>query len=564
VEFITVDLWHIYCHLNNDSSLRKPPHSGAVVRWGSCASFRSVVFIKKIIHNQFHLIQGVVMHRYILLPVVLLVLLACVLQAQKQPVMFNPNMLAHSQGLPNDFLLFSPDTSVQILFNPARAALTDRRFVYANYLPYNGQTFSAASLFNALGATWLLQVSNTLYKYSDDYTSNSQNLNIYTYSSEIEKYLNGGTSTGFSQYNNSRTSVKLSFIGGTSEDSYSLGVYGILYPNERTYQSYSSQVRLSATIPGSMHYSDVYNSTSRQHDENSISAAGAEYSLSGSKWDLITGIEVRKNKLQSLSTYNYTDEYLYYDNSGSSNYSDRESYSGDGSSSVNTTEPIIYKAYGYFHHNADIITSTDHYFISSNIYSSSGKIFMNYNETQRRVYQYDNNPPSAQTTSRTIFHQEETNDWGVKITSGYLVVRNLDDIEIMAGVHPQFGYDEYKIAPSNSWIVNEHVWSAVLQLPIYLNFTPATWCSFFGGLNYRYTYTYAKEDISSPLRQYSENNYFWSTVGSQQDTYSTYNSSSNVYAGLELRHSSGLHLQCAFNGSIASYSGWNISLGYVY
>jgi hypothetical protein len=503
------------------------------------------------------------MHRYIFMPIVLLVLLAWVSQAQKQSVLFNPNMLAHSQGLPNDFLLFSPDTSVQILFNPARAALTDRRFMYVNYLPYNGQTFSAASLFDALGRTWLLQISNTLYKYSSDYTTNSQDLNIYTYSSEIEKHLDNGTSRGSSQYNISSTSVKLSLIGGISGDSYALGVYGILYPNERTYQSDFSEAR-QYTIPNYSNYTDVYNMTGRQHNENSIYAAGVEYSLSGSKWDLITGVEIRKNKFQTAYTSNYTDEYLYSNTSGSSSYSDRSSYSGDRSSSVNTTEPIIYKAYGYYHHDADVITSTDHYFISSYIYSSSGKIFLNYNETERRIYQYDNNPPSDQTTSRTFFHQEETNDWGVKITSGYLVTRKLDDIEFMAGVHPQFGYDEYKIAPTDSWIVNEHVWSAALQFPIYLNFTPVTWCSFFGGLNYRYTYTYAKENISAPLQQYSEDNYFWSTVGSQQTTYSMYSSSNNVYAGLELRHSSGLRLQCAFNGSLASYSGWNISLGYVY
>ncbi len=68
---------------------------------------------------------------------------------QDQPITFNPNMLAHSQGLPNNFLLFAPDTSVQILFNPARAAFSGQKFVYANYLPQSPlTTLQASSLSN--------------------------------------------------------------------------------------------------------------------------------------------------------------------------------------------------------------------------------------------------------------------------------------------------------------------------------------------------------------------------------------------------------------------------------
>jgi len=65
------------------------------------------------------------------------VLLAVVLSnysfGQLSSTNFNPNILVHSQGLPNEFLLFVPDTATQILFNPARANDYSGSFVYTTY-----------------------------------------------------------------------------------------------------------------------------------------------------------------------------------------------------------------------------------------------------------------------------------------------------------------------------------------------------------------------------------------------------------------------------------------------
>jgi hypothetical protein len=147
---------------------------------------------------------------------------------------------------------------------------------------------------------------------------------------------------------------------------------------------------------------------------------------------------------------------------------------------------------------------------------------------------------------------------------GYIVARKSTDIEILVGLHPQFTYDDYKYARGATQISKVQIWSATLQIPIYLNFTPTQWCSFFGGLNYQYSYNYRKYNYSDPLQQYTNNSYTTSSNESGMDNSSYLYSSNNVYAGLELRHTSGLHVQCAFNGNISSYSNWNISLGYVY
>lgn len=503
------------------------------------------------------------MRSHIVLVMVLIMACSVGMWSQILPTEFNPNLLSHSRGLPNNFLLFSPDTSVQILFNPARAALTGQRFVYANYLPSKDQTVSIASLFNAMGTTWLLEVSNTLQRQTDDYSSNSQSLQKYIYPSSFENTINNDQFSGSYLYHYSKTAMKLSLIGGTSGDSYSLGIYGILYPYERSIHMNLDDSRIYQSMPYSNR--DIFRLNQRLDEKNSMYVAGVEYSISGSNSDLIAGIQIQKNRILISQSGDFTEEYSYY-------YSSTDNYIstsiGNFSSSAKTNEPIIYKAYGYYHHTADVITSTDHYFISSNVYTSSGKIFMDNTETDKSFSRYYSNPPSLQSSSQILFHQEDTHDWGVKVATGYLVSRKLDDIEFLVGLQPQFGYDENKYTSGSTALINDHMWSAAVQLPIYLDFTPVNWCSFFGGLNYQYTYSHVRRDITFPLLQhsynYSTNSSISTSSGTAQDTYSVYSSSSNVYAGVELKHSSGLRLQCAFNGSLSSYSNWNISVGYVF
>jgi hypothetical protein len=497
------------------------------------------------------------MNRNILFLTVILILFAFVSQAQNQPVAYNPNMLANSQGLPENILLFSSDTSVQILFNPARAACSDRRFVYTNYLPYSNPTLSAAALFNTEGSTWLLQVSNTINKYTRNNTTDSQSSqNNITYS-----YIDNSTATNSNESCGSFTTLKLSLIGGTSGNSYSLGAYGIIYPSEENSNSYNTS--FSQRMDNySNTYQEVTIGTGQSHGTSSRYAAGIEYTLAGSDWDLITGVQIAKNKIQTLNTNVSTDTYQSLDSYGS-NYYKRIS-TDDLSSSISSTEPIIYRIYGYFHQTADLITSTDHYFISSSIYSSSGKIFISNITKNTYWYQYAGDLPYDEATTREFVHQEETNDWGVSLSTGYLVTRKLIDIEILIGLNPQFSYNEFKEAGSETQITENRAWAAAIQIPIYLNYTPIEWCSFFGGLNYRYTYSYQKYNISTPTQQYSQSGTNYSSTQSQEQTRSSLNSTNNVYAGMELRHASGLYMQFAFNQNLSSFSGWNISLGFVY
>ncbi len=64
--------------------------------------------------------------------------------AQTTPRFIDKSILVQSRVLPSDYQLFLPDTASQILFNPARAALGGRRFVYSSYLPLNTQSWNVS------------------------------------------------------------------------------------------------------------------------------------------------------------------------------------------------------------------------------------------------------------------------------------------------------------------------------------------------------------------------------------------------------------------------------------
>jgi len=523
----------------------------------------------------------------------------------EQPVTFNPNMLAYSQGLPNNFLPFSADTAVQILFNPARAGFMDQKFVYANYLSqspvkalqssyglssssYTGNTFSGAVLFGTTDSKWLLQVSNWVNRYTSEATSNileqSSQSDYYTYP-DLRSSM--GSSTYSNVACNSLTAVKLSFIRGNGEGAYALGAFGILYTGDYSTRSngkteYASYIQYPPYLRMEKYISD-YQGESK--NTNSTYAAGLEFSLAGSSWDFIAGLTIQKNKIEkSSSNYsNYSYQY-FYDYGLTIDSSHQRIYENEAEK-LYTDEPFMYGANCYYQHTADWITETDHYFLSSRFYYSDGKIFLHQNGIRSDWYQNNTSLASGDTMIVANGSNEGSRNWGLTVSTGYVVSRTLTDIQFLVGVQPMVAYDEFKEAhdmsrdyyfmssSSSSYyypsvryvtIYAHQVWTAAIQIPIYIDFKPANWCSFYGGLNYQYAYSRDKSNASQPAKTYGTVYETKKVEQSQTQTNSSLYSSSNVYAGMELRHTSGFRMQAAFNNTLSSFSSWNISLGYVF
>ena len=286
--------------------------------------------------------------------------LCSMLKAQEQPLAFDRNMLAHSQGLPNDFLLFSPDTCVQILFNPARAAMSERRFVYASYLPdpnssqtiFSNGSLTGAALFNAIGSTWLLQASNSLNRNSIDYSLSGQDYEEQINTSDLYNSLSNNSFL----FNGSFTAIKLSLVGTAGENSYSVGAFGIFMPQTETLNStHHSSDDYHYYDPINSYgyeYHEVFRSDEQLERANSKYAIGLEFSLAGLGWDFITCLSFQKDKVNRISTVLSNDDYYrIYANSDVNTQTTIHS-----STDKRTIEPGIYDIHGYFQHTADWIT----------------------------------------------------------------------------------------------------------------------------------------------------------------------------------------------------------------
>ncbi len=207
------------------------------------------------------------------------------------------NLLVLSQNVPYDFILSVPDSAVQILFNPARAANLTTRFVYGTY---NAKLFGRSHL-NApdIILTTLLKKSNTkwLFTFANGVTNlksesrNSEFIPAVTITDVRRDFRNS------SRRENSTTRMKLSMIKSTHFGGYSLGIFGVynwskssgLYERNETRNIFYE----ACQTPDSLHrYINRYNSFLTSN--NSVYAAGMEYSLSGQEWDLVASISYQK------------------------------------------------------------------------------------------------------------------------------------------------------------------------------------------------------------------------------------------------------------------------------
>ena len=511
--------------------------------------------------------------------------------SQAQPVTFNPNMLTYSQGLPNDLLIFAPDTAVRILFNPARAVSFGRSFVYTNYLPSSsgpvtivqanslsgssglyvptpsGPTISFAALFNNDASPWLLQFSNWVYRYSNEAASDQITLPASGMPLNAPNN-NSSLSSG------SLTALKLSKIGTTSGGSYSLGVFGIIFPENTAtdYVSTTDPYGNTSSNPSIVTHQS-YSSQTHTPSASSKYELGVEYSAAGTDWDFIGSVSFEKNVAKSSTTYLYDYEYSYMSPTDTSS---------DGNSthiaSSKDNEPSIVGLHLYYQHAASLITPEDHFFISPYFYYSGETMSYSQSGYQYSWYRDLSAAPSGDTSQARESLSQNAHDWGSQVSFGYVVTQRLQDIEIVAALNPLVGYDDFNDINSLYYVpyyssqnglpytypLNRHrIFSAVVQIPIYVDYTPVGWSSVFGGLNYRYSYLHEKLSSSFPLEQ-DILPVQGSTLRSGSGTASMLNSSSTVFAGVELRHASGLQTQISFRGNLANYSYWNISLGYVY
>lgn len=537
-----------------------------------------------------------------------------------EPIQLNRNFLVHSAGLPEEFLLFAPDSATQILFNPARANNFSTSFIYLNYISdsnpnktypvyfteetgylklYPGSlqktnsfnfpslyqetfsssknpTFSAAALVDINGAKWLFELTNGLStnKFLRNYSNTLNNTNF-------PFPPNSNYSIDTTAYNHNRqidantSSLKISRIIKDGETNLSVGIFGVMLKDndEETYKGYTSFYRFKdenefdSSRYRNFNYENINNF---QVVNDSRYAAGIEFAVNNKNLDYLGSIDYQSG--DNSVKLNSNDDFYYSD-------STYNSPSGPWYTSISMTrtiidhstnqKPSVVNINNYFRHGINLITPEDNIFITLNLFFSSGHI--SYSDKYEKVYINNNEIIYGDTTLVDNPEDFEIDNWGVSFSTGYVLSKSWSDLSALSGL--KFagstelleGIDEiYSPSGYPSFVRNKSKPTmASFTLPFYLNYSPADWFSVYGGINYIYSYTRYESDLTKsgtyPPPHYNYENIYLTKSDFENQGWQSYKS---IYLGCELRHSSGLKVQFFFDENFTFIRNWNVSVGY--
>lgn len=559
----------------------------------------------------------------VLCSVLLLLVLSNITSGQSSPSNFNPNILVHSQGLPNEFLLFVPDTATQILFNPARANDYSGSFVYSTYaadfkrnnyvvpIYYNSYvldgdiiyttpailhkntsaatindlasstnysetftqgknpTIAVATLFNALNSKWLFIFSNgvSIQKLITNYNSTSDDVD--------GNYLTNTSSSSSHNENEPKyetTSFRLSRISSSALGNSSMGIFASFTSNIYNYLNSSSNGthRVSGSIIGNS-YSNERSQSVKREEVNSQNVMGFEFTLAKDNWDYIARFSYQKLnydwKSRHYTNERYIDSIFNYSTTPptlSTSKSDRT----NGNFSYNEAAPYALVFENFYQRKSTLFSLEGNLIASVNAFYSKGDGKIGISEFSNQAYYNNGVLTTKDSTSSLVDGKTDGKDWGVSFSPGYLLKKTFSNLFLMTGINLNIGYmkntthqTEYSSYSSNPTTSTETVKSkfVTMALPIYINYSPEDWISIWGGMNY--FYGYSKFEIDRVYNTLYTSNPK-TLVGNSSNSKTGYQSSKSTFLGLELKHPSGLRVQVSFDEDMASFRDWNMSVGY--
>jgi hypothetical protein len=540
-------------------------------------------------------------------------------QTVSEPLQPQKNTLVNSAGLPEEFLLFVPDTATQIFFNPARGASYKGNFIYVNYFSDYSQpgyaylspsvfetsfvvtpeagsgltlsksaaqsagtpfgfpavieetysssrnpSFSIGSLVDCGNVKWLFSLSNGISTIETGRNTIISN-NYYTPPSSED--INENTKQNNTS-DASATSLKVSRITSSGRNNYSVGAWGILYYNNSssTYNLLYDRKRIYDNPDGS-HYYNLSNIKKITGKDYNCFSAGLEFAFNNKSIDYVGRIGYQFSKSPQkifLEELNIIIDTSYSTDppqiSLSSNYSTIDNYIKGDKNGVDL--------YSYFSHSSDLLTPGDKLFVSLYAFYTGGDKSYSIKVQQSRLIQ-GSSVFSLDTTISEKANFFNYYNSAIYFSAGYALNLTLSDIELLSGLKILGIYRDAKdldgSLSTNSSTFFDYSYIkklAGLTLPLYLNYSPEQWISVYGGMNFTYAYIYEKYDITDKQVSYSSssiNNY---VSRRRINDNSSWQSGKSIYAGFELRHSSGLRILTFFNDNFTNIRNWNVSVGY--
>lgn len=531
------------------------------------------------------------------------------------PITLNSNVLPVSSDLPTEFLLLVPDSTTQILFNPARAYNYNKNFLYSVYqqiindaiffpisqrsptvsinqgsliersslfsqdyfrnsrkrrpshYPYRGgKLITIATLINFYNYKWLIQFSNRINNRDEQNENIEEDYSWNTKSFYIKENENLSENFSNRELENHYTSLKISLIDSSYIGKYSLGFLALIdryKPNSNfTYISNSSGSSEIDTLLKNT-YSDKYSNGNYIHDYSNY-LLGFEFTITGASWDYIGNFNYQYNRSSSTGQYNNHDSYIDSLNNKLQNIVTWRGRMINYNSSFNIkNNPSTFSFNNFFQQKVNWINNNDNIFIRFNSYYSNdlANQYLSIFQTTKHIhYEY---PEYIDTSRITLSESAKLDNWGILLSVGYSIFKDFGDIYSFTGIKLNSIYQHSNFIQGQSYLQNTEFYNKLVSLtiPIYLSYRVQDWLKFFGGFRIEYTYLNMETKIKANFYSTSDS-HLYSSYGSRDGIITETYSKSSFYFGTNLSHDSGIKLQIDFKGSFTQYNNWNMALGY--
>ena len=526
-----------------------------------------------------------------------LLLFAPVLLFSQYLLNTNHNILVNSSQIGDELLLFVPDSAVQILRNPARAADYSDKFVYIThsgfkyhqinyYLDFYDYpveifkydtrlpklytqsviisneipTISGAYLFGKDKNKWLFRFSSGIdnsdlkrsdIRVNDEKDAADQSSFSYQYKSKYKASLNECSLYKISKKSN----INIAYGIFAGLDFYSRNLSGKRYDD----RNYILDINFRNRMEKREYISER---------NNNKYFVGFGFSASDKKWDFITKAAYQKTDFKIDKSENYfrsaTDS--LYSNPHEIIYYSRKIRQYK---STQKGKPDIFHLDLYFRNRSDWLFNNDNYFFKLNGFYTTETQKITYSDLNYYLsYNADTLYSTWGDTSNAI-GKSDLENFNIGFTAGYVVPYKLDDINIVSGVifSTDYSHNERVILNNtnrnrNYYAVenaNDDISFSILRLkfPLYLNYIPNDWFELYGGLNFHLEYKKFKEERKQNWVDDLDEELY------NQDI-TRLHSFRSTYLGVNLKHKSGLRLQIAFNNDFSHFQYWNFSLGYIF
>jgi hypothetical protein len=507
------------------------------------------------------------------------------------------NTLVNSSQLGEDLLLFVPDSTVQILRNPARAAGYENNFFFVTRHGYNYSTLAALSvlassypdliiensigyrrkvsqtspilyttnvpainityLFGANKKKWLLKISSSTKNDEKSFAKDKVTNNVFTTENRTKKNTDERMSNIY------LNQFSLYKVGKASFANYSIGIKaGMDINSNKIIKTVSDK---SEAYLDTRFLQRTVNSSAETNNRINKYFAGAEFTLSDANWDLLSSITYQKTDFRLESKKDDREQYFdtEVNNPQSTNYSTKRDFEYFN---IQNSKPDIFHLQSYYQQKAKLITENDNFFIHINGFYTN----------ENRKYDYSKSFDEEKVREDSVYYSDsgtisnrgdvDLKNWFLDIAAGYVVKHKVDDLYLLAGLISSYSYVNAEkvlffrssnIDDSVNPVENRIENVSHFKVPIYINYIPTNWFELNGGYIMHYLYKNSETTFKNS-----------SVVGSERDFYTnSFNnleSFNSIFFGMNLKHKSGLRIQVAFNNSLTSYSRWDLSLGYLY